>query len=129
MTATSARAVIADDDAVIRRVLGLLLQREGFEVHAASDGEQAVELARQLRPAVVFLDAMMPVTDGYNACRRIRAELDDASQPVVVMVTAAGQAEDREQAAAAGVDEFITKPFSPSRLSQQVREIRQRGGW
>ena len=122
------RAVIADDDAVIRRVLGLLLQREGFEVHPANDGEQAVTLVREVRPHVVFLDAMMPGTDGYAACRRIRSD-NDAAQPTIVMVTAAGQAEDRERAGEAGVDAFITKPFSPSGLSAQVREIRQRAGW
>ena len=129
MTARQPRAVIADDDAVIRRVLGLLLQREGLEVHPANDGEEAVALVREVRPDVVFLDAMMPGTDGYDACRRIRTEQDEASQPTIVMVTAAGQAEDRERATEAGVDTFITKPFSPSGLSAQVREIRQRAGW
>ena len=129
MTASPPRAVIADDDAVIRRVLGLLLQREGLEVHSANDGEEAVALVREVRPHVVFLDAMMPGTDGYDACRRIRTERDEASQPTIVMVTAAGQAEDRERATEAGVDTFITKPFSPSGLSAQVREIRQRAGW
>ncbi len=129
MTDRAPRAVIADDDAVIRRVLGLLLQREGLEVHSANDGEEAVALVHQVRPDVVFLDAMMPGTDGYDACRRIRSEQDEAARPTIVMVTAAGQAEDRERATEAGVDSFITKPFSPSGLSAQVREIRQRGGW
>ncbi len=129
MTDRAPRAVIADDDAVIRRVLGLLLQREGLEVHSANDGEEAVTLVHEVRPDVVFLDAMMPGTDGYDACRRIRTEQDEAFQPTIVMVTAAGQAEDRERAIEAGVDTFITKPFSPSGLSAQVREIRQRAGW
>lgn len=129
MTAPTPRAVIADDDAVIRRVLGLLLQREGFEVYPAVDGEEAVGLVRDVRPDVVFLDAMMPGTDGYEACRRIRADQDEGYQPIIVMVTAAGQAEDRERASKAGVDSFITKPFSPSGLSAQVRQIRQRAGW
>ncbi len=123
------RAVIADDDAVIRRVLGLLLQREGFEVHSAGDGEQAVVLVREVRPDVVFLDAMMPGTDGYDACRQIRSEQGETSRPTIVMVTAAGQPEDRARASEAGVDSFITKPFSPSGLSSQVRDIRQRAGW
>ena len=129
MTDRAPRAVIADDDAVIRRVLGLLLQREGLEVHSANDGEEAVALVHEVRPDVVFLDAMMPGTDGYDACRHIRAEAGSGAQPVIVMVTAAGQAEDRERATDAGVDAFITKPFSPSRLSAQVEEIRQRAGW
>ena len=120
--------VIADDDAVIRRVLGLLLQREGFEVHAAGDGREAVDLVREVRPRVVFLDALMPEMDGYEACRIIRAESGPGHEPVVVMVTGAGQAEDRERAAAAGFDDFVTKPFSPSRLREKVREIRERTG-
>ncbi len=123
MTGSGPTAVVADDDAVIRRVLTQLLRREGLEVHAAADGDEAVDLARDMQPVVVFLDALMPVTDGYTACRRIRSELDEAAQPVIVMVTGAGQGEDRERATAAGVDAFITKPFSPSRLSAQVREI------
>ena len=129
MTAPPPRAVIADDDAVIRRVLGLLLQRQGLEVHAAGDGDEAVALVHEVRPDVVFLDAMMPGTDGYEACRRIRAAEDQTCRPTIVMVTAAGQAEDRERATEAGVDTFITKPFSPSGLSAQVREMRQRAGW
>ena len=128
MTAGDPQVVIADDDAVIRRVLGLLLQREGFVVHAAADGQEAVVLVRQVFPELVFLDAMMPVVDGYEACRQIRTELHGDAQPVIVMVTGAGQAEDRERATVAGVDAFITKPFSPSRLSAQIREIRQRTG-
>ncbi len=128
MSAARPRAVIADDDAVIRRMLGLLLHREGFDVHAAQDGEEAVELVGQLRPEVVFLDAMMPVTDGYDACRRIRADVPLGDQPVIVMITGGGQAEDRARASAAGVDSFLTKPFSPSALSAQVREIRLRAG-
>lgn len=129
MTGRRPRAVIADDDAVIRRVLGLLMQREGFEVHVAADGDEAVELVREVVPQVVFLDAMMPGIDGYDACRRIRSEFDLAAQPVVVMVTGAGQAEDRERATAAGVDAFVTKPFSPSGLSARMRELRAVGGW
>jgi CheY-like chemotaxis protein len=123
MTEVGPTAVVADDDAVIRRLLTQLLRREGFTVHSAADGGHAVALVREVHPLVVFLDALMPVADGYTACRRIRSELDPAAQPVIVMVTGAGQGEDRELATAAGVDAFITKPFSPSRLSAQVREI------
>ncbi|MDP9393610.1 MAG: response regulator [Actinomycetota bacterium] len=128
MTGDRPRAVVADDDAVIRRLLGLLLQREGFDVHAAVDGEQALRLVRDVVPQVVFLDAMMPVVDGYDACRRIREDVAARVQPVIVMVTGAGQAEDRERATAAGVDAFVTKPFSPSGLSAQLREIAARVG-
>ncbi len=129
MTPVRPRVVIADDDAVIRRMLGLLLQREGLEVHAAGDGEEALQLVLDLQPKIVFLDAMMPLVDGYEACRRIRAEMAADSQPVIVMVTGTGQAEDRQRAAAAGFEAFVTKPFSPSGLSAQIRDIRQRAGW
>ena len=126
MTDRVPRAVIADDDAVIRRVLGLLLEREGLEVHAATDGEEAVALVHELRPDVVFLDAMMPPPDGYDVCARIRAELDEAAQPRIVMITAAGQPADRDRARTAGVDHFVTKPFSPSALADYLRTVSAR---
>ena len=117
-------AVIADDDGATRRVLQVLLEREGYDVLVAVDGESAVQLVRDARPAVVFLDARMPAPDGYEVCRMIRSELAPADQPYVTMLTASGRDDDRERAAAAGVDEFLTKPFSPSRVSARLHQLR-----
>ena len=107
-------------------MLALLVQREGFEAHAAENGEGALALVRAVQPVVVFLDAMMPPPDGYDVCARIRAELDEAAQPRIVMITAAGQPADRDRARTAGVDHFVTKPFSPSALADYLRTVSAR---
>lgn len=117
-------AVVADDDGVTRRVLTLLLQRQGYEVLVAVDGQGALQLVRDASPSVVFLDARMPAPDGYEVCRTIRAESTSTKHPYVAMITAAGQDEDRVRATEAGVDEFLTKPFSPSRISARLRALR-----
>ena len=116
-------AVVADDDGVTRRILTVLLERQGCEVYVAVDGATALALVRQRRPGVLFLDARMPGPDGFDVCRAVRAELPATAQPFVFMVTAAGQAADRERAGAVGVDEFLTKPFSPSQLSSLLDRL------
>jgi DNA-binding response OmpR family regulator len=120
-------AVIADDDGATRRVLTVLLEREGYQVLVAIDGASAVQLIRDAEPGVVFLDARMPAPDGYEVCRIIRSELAKDKQPYVTMLTASGRDDDRRQAADAGVDEFLTKPFSPSRVSARLHALRSAG--
>ncbi len=122
--APSPMAVIADDDGATRRVLTVLLEREGFDVLVAVDGESAVRLVRDALPAVVFLDARMPAPDGYEVCRIIRSELGASDQPYITMLTASGREDDRQRAKEAGVDEFLTKPFSPSRVSARLHALR-----
>lgn len=118
-------AVVADDDGVTRRVLTLLLQRQGYRVLVAVDGEGALRHVRDAQPTVVFLDARMPEPDGYEVCRIIRAESPSDGQPYVAMITAAGQEDDRARAALVGVDEFLTKPFSPSHLAARLGALRE----
>ena len=115
-------AVVADDDGVIRRLLTMMLERQGFTVLVAEDGERALQHIRDGKPQVVFLDANMPAVDGYEVCRRIRAEARQP-EPTVIMLTAGGQESDRVRAAAAGVNEFLTKPFSPSKLGARLQEL------
>ncbi len=115
--------VVADDDSVSRRVLSALIGREGHEVHTAVDGNETLALVTELRPAVLFVDAAMPAPDGYEVCALIRADDDLETQPIIVMVTAAGREGDRDRAMAAGVDDFVTKPFSPSQLTAKLREL------
>lgn len=117
-------AVVADDDAVTRRMLTLLLERQGWEVHSASGGEDALRLVGGLHPAILFLDARMPPPDGYEVCSLVRADTSLPRQPRIVMITAGGQDADRERAMDAQVDQFVTKPFSPSRLTALLDECR-----
>lgn len=116
-------ALVADDDAVTRRVLTMLLERQGFRVVAAEDGEGALRQARADHPRVIFLDAQMPAPDGYEVCRLLRAEGSASPEPLVIMLTAAGQESDRRRAAAVGVNEFLTKPFSPSKLAARLQHL------
>ena len=116
-------ALVADDDRVTRRVLAMLLERQGFRVLLAEDGQGALQHVRSGRPSLVFLDAQMPAPDGYDVCRTIRQERPADPGPFVIMLTAAGQDSDRRRAAAAGVNEFLTKPFSPSKLSTRLQQL------
>jgi CheY-like chemotaxis protein len=116
-------ALVADDDRVTRRVLAMLLERQGYEVLVAEDGQEALHHVRTGRPRIVFLDARMPAPDGYEVCRTIREERLAEPEPFVIMLTAAGQESDRRRAVAAGVNEFLTKPFSPSKLATRLQQL------
>ena len=111
--------LVVDDDPFIRRLIATTLEDvASFDIHQAADGEEALEVARRIEPAIVFLDIDMPRLDGVSACRALR-EQEPSAATTIVMLTAAGP--DKEQAArAAGADLFLTKPFSPLDLLQLV---------
>jgi DNA-binding response OmpR family regulator len=115
--------LVADDEPHILYLLTFTLQNDGWNVVTALDGEAALERFREVDPALVILDAAMPKRDGYDVAREIRADVDRTPRPYVIMLTAGGQEADRGRALDAGVDEFMTKPFSPSGLRKRVREI------
>jgi DNA-binding response OmpR family regulator len=117
-------ALVADDDAVIRLLLKMLLESAGFDVVVAEDGLAAVRLASNSPPQVALLDARMPALDGFQVCRAIREQGSATSRPFVIMLTASGQESDRRRAVGAGADEFLTKPFSPAKLAIRLRELR-----
>lgn len=116
------RILVVDDDPMIVRLLERALASEG-RVATAGGGAEALARIRELEPELLFLDAMMPEPDGYSVCREVRADASLTRQPYIIMLTAAGQEADRRRAEQAGVDEFMTKPFSPSQLRLRVREI------
>ena len=118
----SVRIVVADDSDTILSLLVLALEREGFEPATATNGEDALARIRELHPELVILDAAMPKGDGYEVCRALR-DKPDLERPYVIMLTASARESDRERAEVAGVDEFITKPFSLLELRARVREI------
>ena len=118
----SARLVIADDSSTILAMVELAVRRDGYEPVTAVDGIQALEVIREHRPELVIIDAMMPGASGYEVCKALRED-PDGPRPYVIMLTAGGRDSDREKAAEAGVDEFMTKPFSPSALRERVKEI------
>ena len=115
------KVLIADDEPSMRALVRLTLKSHRFEILEAEDGERALELARRELPDLLFLDWTMPRLSGLDVCRQLREEPATAELRVV-MLTARTQEFDRLAATAVGVDDYITKPFSPLRLLEKVRE-------
>jgi len=121
-TGEPARILIVDDNEANVRLLDLHLRNAGYRTEKAYDGEQALEKVRQADPDLVLLDVMMPKLDGYEVCRRLRA--DDATNVVpVIMITALTGVEDRIRGLDCGADDFISKPFDKGELLARVRNL------
>ncbi|WP_448594819.1 response regulator transcription factor [Thermoflexus hugenholtzii] len=120
-----ARILIAEDERDIRELIIFTLEFGGFQVLSATNGEEAVELARQHRPDLIILDVRMPKMTGYEACRLLKAQEETRSIPVVFL-SAKGQEAEIRQGMEAGADAYILKPFAPDELIQQVRAILDR---
>lgn len=117
------KIIVVDDDPVIARMLTFMLNENGYETAVALDGEEGLAKIRALEPRLAFIDVMMPKKDGYQVCREIRTDPTLTRQPYIIMLTARGFAADRKKAKESGVNEFVTKPFSPSKLVARVQEI------
>jgi DNA-binding response OmpR family regulator len=111
--------LIADDDADIVRFVALNLNLEGFDVVVADNGQDALDTALDARPALILLDTMMPVMDGYEVCSRLRDQRPDTP---VIMLTAKSLDADRAKAFTAGADDWVTKPFDPADLVSKVKD-------
>ena len=122
MTA-EARVLVVDDEPMVREVLSRYLERDGFEVESAADGELALQAFEARRPDLVLLDLMLPRVDGFEVFRRIRAR---ASSPVI-MITARGDVTDRIVGLETGADDYVSKPFSPAEVVARVRAVLRRG--
>lgn len=114
-----ARILIADDDSDLRLLISLKLESAGHQVVSVEDGSTAAANCRSMRPDLVVLDLMMPGMSGLEVCRFIRADPELVTTPVILL-TARAQAADIEAGMAAGVDEYLTKPFSPRELAARV---------
>ena len=122
-----ASVLIADDDPFVRKLIVTTLEDvAGFELVEAADGREAVEVAMRDRPELVFLDVDMPEIDGFEACRRLRAEPGTARAMIVMLTAAAGDSAERE-AETAGADLFLSKPFSPLALLRLVDDLGANG--
>jgi DNA-binding response OmpR family regulator len=114
--------LVADDDDDILLLITTRLRRDGFEVIQARDGDEALDLALERRPAIAVLDVGMPGLDGLEVVRAIRA--DDATRGMrVLLLTAKAQESDVRRGFDAGADIYVKKPFSPADLSAKVREL------
>lgn len=118
------RVLVADDEPAIVMALKDELAFEGFEVHTAASGPEALERARATRPDVLILDLMLPGRNGFEVCRELRAERRDLW---IIMLTVRGQEADRVTGFEAGVDDYVTKPFSLRELVGRVKVGLRRG--
>ena len=122
MPAKNTTLVVADDDPGLLRLMTRNLQLEGFDVLAASDGQQALELIENHAPDLVLLDVMMPKMDGFTVCSRVR----EFSAVPIIIVTARGQDQDKVRGLDLGADDYLTKPFSVAELLARVRAVLRR---
>lgn len=115
------KILIADDNQNIRDALTYLLEDEGHEILQSRSGPETLTLVREYRPDILFLDIMMPGTNGYDVCRTIKSD-PELSGIHIIMLTAKGQAAEQERGRAVGADEYIVKPFSPMEILSLVRK-------
>lgn len=113
------RILIAEDEPNIVISLEFLLRGAGHEVAVARDGLEAIELAGRLRPDLVILDLMLPVLDGFEACRRIRGDPGLGGARILIL-TARGREREMKKGLAAGADAYMTKPFGSRELLRTV---------
>ena len=116
------RILVVDDEIYIVHILDFSFQMEGYEVETALDGEQALERVKESRPDLIVMDTLMPRMDGLDACRAPKASDETKDIPVVILSPRTRDV-DRQMAFEAGAEDFVTKPFSPRHLVEQVNAI------
>jgi DNA-binding response OmpR family regulator len=116
------KILIVDDDLETLRLVGLMLQRQGYEISTASNGELGLEKAWAEKPDLILLDIMMPGMDGYEVTRQLRGNPITLSTPIL-MFTAKTQLDDKVVGFDVGADDYLTKPTHPSELQSHVRSL------
>lgn len=124
---TQTKILVVEDEKNITKLIAYNLEREGFRVSMAKDGEEALESVRKSPPQLILLDLMLPKIDGLEVCRQIRGDRKTASIPII-MLTAKTQEADRVVGLELGADDYIPKPFSPRELIARVRAVLRRAG-
>ncbi len=119
------KILVVDDEPTIVRLMEFILARQGHQMLVATNGEDALAKVRAEKPDLVLLDIMMPRIDGYEVARTLRADPETARLPII-MLSAKAQEEDIRKGRDVGVDQYITKPFSPEHLVHAVRDMLQR---
>ncbi len=116
------RVLVVDDDVKTVELVKLYLNRDGYRVLTAYEGEEALRLAREAHPDLIVLDLMLPGIDGLEICRTLRKE----SEVPIIMLTAMTTDEDKLTGLGLGADDYVTKPFSPRELAARVRAVLRR---
>jgi CheY-like chemotaxis protein len=119
------RILVVDDEPPIVRLMEFILARQGHEMLVAVNGQEALDKIHAHRPDLVLLDIMMPRVDGYEVARTLRADPEFATLPII-MLSAKAQEEDVQKGLDVGVNEYITKPFSPEHLVHVVADYLHR---
>jgi CheY-like chemotaxis protein len=117
-----ARILVAEDERDIRELIGFTLRYHGHDVISASNGVEALDLARKSAPDLFLLDVRMPRLSGYEVCQQIKADPDLSHLPVVFL-SAKGQEAEIQAGLAAGAAAYILKPFLPDELAQQLEAV------
>lgn len=118
----AARILLVEDNEMNRDMLSRRLEKRGFTVRCVADGEAAVETTKRERPDLVVMDLSLPILDGWEATRRIKADPETRAIPVLVL-TAHAMETDRERALAAGCDDYDTKPVELPRLVDKIERL------
>lgn len=116
------KILLVDDDVDTLRLIGLMLQRQGYEVRSANSGVQAISMVAEELPDLILLDVMMPEMDGYEVARRLRSQEQTANLPII-MFTAKSQADDKVKGYEAGADDYLTKPTQPKELFAHLKAV------
>ncbi len=114
--------LVVEDEKNIAELLQLYLEKEGYAVTVAADGGQGLSKFRSIQPDLVLLDVMMPVMDGWQLCKAIRAE----SQVPIIMLTAKGETDDKVQGLKTGADDYVTKPFEMKEVLARIEALLRR---
>ena len=117
-----AKILIAEDERDIRDLVAFTLRFAGHEVFAASNGEEAVEMAPNVNPDIILMDVRMPRMTGYEACKVMKQNADLRDIPIVFL-SAKGQEAEIQQGLDAGAEEYLLKPFAPDQLTSRVKAI------
>jgi len=120
------KILVVDDDLDTLRLVGLMLQRQGYQIIAATNGTQAITIAQAEKPDLVLLDVMMPDVDGYEVTRRLRSNPVTTQIPII-MFTAKTMVDDKVLGFESGVDDYLTKPTQPRELFAHVKAVLARG--
>ena len=118
------RILVVDDNPSIRGPLCFLLEDDGYAVDVAGNGKEALQKVGSFNPDLIFLDVMMPIKSGYEVCQIIKSN-PDTKHIYVIMLTAKGKSEEKQEGLEAGADEYIFKPFSPLKIVAKVHTILQ----
>ncbi len=115
-----ADVLVVEDDAQINELVGAYVQIAGFVYRPAHNGADGLREARERTPSLIILDVMLPDTDGFEVCRRLKGDVDTAGIPIV-MLTALDRDEQRQQGLACGAVKYMTKPFDPDQLIAAIQ--------